>query len=88
MSNIKIRSCPERGDQFVILVKSPSWPPGEILQFIVRESWYGHFPIEEFEKECQAEGCTILHMERVEDRPGDKYLSAEEIKRLPLARIS
>jgi hypothetical protein len=72
---------PERGDEFVLLVDSPHWPAGSVLQFVIKEYWYGHEPIEEFIEDCKRDNCTVLHMERVEDRPhGSRYLTDEEVE--------
>jgi hypothetical protein len=71
---------PNVGDHFVILVDSPHWPAGSVLQFVEPEYWYGHERLTEFEENCKREGCTILHMERVEDRPRPRYLSDEEVE--------
>jgi hypothetical protein len=77
----KTERRPDQGDEFVILVDSPYWPAGTVLQFVIKEYWYGHRPIDEFEEDCKRDGCTILHMERVEDRPhGQKYLTNAEVQ--------
>lgn len=73
----------DQGDQFVILVDSPFWPAGSVLQFVIREFWYGHDCISEFEEGCKRDGCTILHMKKapIRDDGRARYLTDAEVER-------
>lgn len=71
---------PEQGDDFVLLVDSPHWKPGVVLQFIMKDWWYGHDPIAEFQEGCKRDMCTILVCQRAPEREDGRprYLSKSE----------
>jgi hypothetical protein len=83
----KINDRPERGDEFVILVDSPYWPPGTVMQFVVHEWWYGHDCLAEFEAANKRSGCTTLAIQRAPQIDGrGRYLTNEEVRQALKAR--
>lgn len=71
-----------------MLVDSPHWPAGTILQMPVREYWYGHDCVSEYVEECIRQGCTILGWINREHRPaGEDFYLSDEAARAHVHRI-
>lgn len=73
---------PDQGDDYVLLIDSPYWPPGTVLQLVMKDWWYGRNPIAEFQEGCKSDRCTILVIQRAPEFEGrTRYLTSDEAKK-------